>query len=368
MSSEPSRGSGAPAGTPAGAPPPPPPFELIVSPGLASWLAEERLSLAFTTYQSGGLYFLGLDAGGGIALSGCTFDRAAGLCADGGRLHLAGRSQLWRLDDALKPGGDWQGHDRLYAPRLAWVTGPLQVHDVAVDGRGRVVFVNTLFSCLALPGEGHSFLPLWRPPWISALAPEDRCHLNGLAMVEGRPAFATAVSRDDGARGWRGRRGDGGVVVAVPDGEVAAAGLSMPHSPRWHDGRLWLLEAGRGTLGRLDPARGTLEPVAFCPGIARGLALHGNFAVVGLSKPRSQRTYSGLELDEALAARDARPRCGLTVVDLRTGRAAHGLRLEGAVEEIYDVAVLPGTRRPTALGPGDEDLQRAIVPGPEAGW
>jgi uncharacterized protein (TIGR03032 family) len=260
----------------------------------------------------------------------------------------------------------WEGHDRLYVPRLAWVTGSLQVHDVALDRTGHVLFVNTLFSCLTRPSEAHSFRPLWQLPWITALAPEDRCHLNGVALIEGCPAFATAVSRDDATRGWRERRREGGVLVSVPEGEIMLAGLSMPHSPRWHRGRLWLLESGRGIFGFHDPGRATLQPVAFCPGFARGLALHGDFAVIGLSKPRSQRTYDGLELDQALAARGATGRCGLSIVDLRTGRSVHGLRLEGRVEEVYDVAILPGARRPMALGPRDEDLRRAIVPGPPA--
>jgi uncharacterized protein (TIGR03032 family) len=343
------------------------PFELLATPGLATWLAEQRISLAFTTYQSGGLYFLCLDGEGGLALSGATYDRASGMCVQGRQLYLAGRSQFWRLDELLGGTGEaWEGHERLYVPRLAWVTGPLQIHDVAIDAAGRVLFVNTLFSCLALPSEGHSFQSLWQPPWISALVPEDRCHLNGVALVEGRPAFVTTVSRDDTPRGWRERRRDGGVLVSVPEGEIALAGLSMPHSPRWHRDRLWLVESGRGIFGFLDPTRGALQPVAFCPGFARGMALHGAFAVIGLSKPRSQRTYDGLELDQALAARGVAPRCGLTIVDLCTGRMAHGLRLEGRVEEIYDVAILPDARRPTALGPWDDDLRRAIVPGPPA--
>ena len=132
------------------------------------------------------------------------------------------------------------------------------------------------------------------------------------------------------------------------------AGLSMPHSPRWHQGRLWLLDSGRGRF----------EPVAFCPGYARGLALHGDFAVVGLSKPRHNRTFSGLELDEALRARDAEPRCGLLVIDLRRGDIVHSLRLEGVVEELYDVAVLPGARRPMALGLKTDEVRRTLSVAP----
>jgi uncharacterized protein (TIGR03032 family) len=159
------------------------------------------------------------------------------------------------------------------------------------------------------------------------------------------------------------------VVVTVPGGEVVLDGLSMPHSPRWQDdddGRLWLLDSGRGQLGYLDPKRGRFERVAFCPGYARGLALHGSFAVVGLSKPRGNKTFSGLELDEALRARDAEARCGLLVVDLRTGDAVHSLRIEGVVEELYDVAVLPGARRPAALGLKTDEVRRTLSVAPPA--
>src|SRR5215212_2237771 len=330
-------------------PPSAPALELVASRQFTAWLAEQRLALACTTYQAGRLFLLGLQPDGRLALFERSFDRAMGLAAHGRQLYLSTLWQLWRFDDALEPGQAHQGHDRLYVPQLAWTTGDLDVHDVVVRADGRVVFVNTLFSCLAEPSEGHSFAPLWQPPWISRLAAEDRCHLNGLALVEGRPAFATAVSRSDAADGWRDRRHDGGVVVRVPDGEVVLAGLSMPHSPRWHQGRLWLLDSGRGRFGYIDLERGRFEPVAFCPGYARGLALHGDFAVVGLSKPRRDRAFAGLELEEALLARDAEPRCGLLVIDLRRGDAVHTLRFEGVVEELYDVAALPGTRRPMAL-------------------
>ena len=353
------RGGGGPAA-------PPPPVEFLASRGLAGWLAGQRVSLAFTTYRGGGLFLLGLDAQGRLALSEQGFDRAAGLAAHGRRLYLGTAHQLWRLDDALGPGGDWRGHDRLYAPRLAWTTGEVHTHDVAVDGRGRVMFVNALFSCLALPAAGHSFAPLWRPPWVSALAPEDRCHLNGLALADGRPAFATAAARTDTVAGWRGRRADGGVVVALPGGEVVLDGLSMPHSPRWHRGALWVLDSGRGLFGRVDPLARSFEPVCFCPGFARGLAFHGDHAIVGLSRPRSRQAYAGLELDDALASRGAEPRCGLMVVDLRAGRPVHHLWAEGGgAGEVYDVAVLPGARRPAVLGV-DRDGLRTAVPGPPA--
>jgi len=337
-----------------------PRLEITTSRQFAAWLADHRVSLAFTTYQSGKLFLIGLKPDGRLSIFERTFNRAMGLAADGPRLWLSTLFQLWRFDDVLEPGQERDGYDRLYVPMQAWTTGDIDVHDVAVDGTGRVVFVNTLFGCLATLADGYSFRPLWRPPFLSRLAAEDRCHLNGVALRDGRPAFVTAVSRSDVADGWRERRIDGGVVVDVASGAVVASGLSMPHSPRWHDGALWLLDSGNGFLCRLEPATGGLERIAFCPGYARGLAIHGRFAVVGISRAREDRTFRGLPLDEALAARDAEPRCGLLVVDLASGDVVHWLRIEGVVQELYDVAVLPRVVRPMALGFKTDEIRRTI--------
>jgi uncharacterized protein (TIGR03032 family) len=261
----------------------------------------------------------------------------------------------------LPPGrADEAGFDAVYAPHAAWVTGDLDVHDVGFGADGRPVFVNTLFGCIAAVSDGHSFRPLWRPPFLSRLAAEDRCHLNGMAMAAGRPLHATAVSRSDVADGWRDGRADGGVAIDVASGEIVAAGLSMPHSPRLHGGRLWLLNSGTGEFGHVDLVAGRFEPVAFCPGYARGLAFLGNHAVVGLSLARADRAFSGLALDGALAARGAEARCGLAVIDLASGDMAHWLRLEGAVRELYDVAALPGVRRPSAIGFRTDEIRYLI--------
>jgi uncharacterized protein (TIGR03032 family) len=248
---------------------------------------------------------------------------------------------------------------------VGYTTGDLDVHDIAVDGSGRVVFVATLFGCLATFSERSSFAPLWRPPFLSKLAAEDRCHLNGLALDGGRPRYVTAVSASDVADGWRDRRRDGGCLLEVPAGRVVTAGLSMPHSPRVYRGRVWLLNSGWGTLGGVDPGGGAFAPLAFCPGYLRGLAFCGDDAVVGLSRPRHDKTFGGLPLEGELARRGAEARCGLQVIDLRSGDVAHGLRVEGMVRELYDVAVLPGVGRPMALGFKTEEIQRTIAVGDE---
>ncbi len=326
-----------------------------------SWLAQQEVSLAFTTYRAGKLFLVGRSEDGSLSLFERTFNRCMGLCADGDTLWMSSLVQLWRFHNALDPGFTHEGYDALFGPQVAYTTGDIDVHDIAVDGQGQPIFVNTLFGCLARPSETRSFRPVWRPPFVSRLAPEDRCHLNGLAMRQGTPAYVTAVSRSDVADGWRDRRRDGGVVVDVDSGRIVADGLSMPHSPRLHDGRLWLLDSGTGYLGTVDVERGCFEPVTFCPGYARGLSFVGHHAIVGLSRPRHHDAFDGLALQDNLRQRDAEPRCGLQVIDTRTGDVVHWLRLEGLVHEMYDVAALAGVRRPMALGFVTDEIRRMLT-------
>ncbi len=331
------------------------------SPGFLEWLAAEGIGVAFTTYQTNRLFLVGRDEGGRLAAFERLLDRPMGLAATPERLWLATRFQLWRFDQVLSPGERHRGHDRLYVPRIGHVTGEIDVHDVHLLGDGgEVIFVNTLYSCLARLSDRQSFEPVWRPPFVSELVPEDRCHLNGLAVEGGRPRFATAVATSDELQGWRARRADGGVVLDVDSGEVVARGLSMPHSPRLHDGRLYVLDSGHGDFGRVDLASGRFEPLAFCPGYLRGLAFRGGLALVGLSKPRD-KTFRGLPLDGRLAEAGVEPRCALLALDLETGEVRHHLEIHGVVAELYDVAIVPETVRPMALGFKSDELRRTIT-------
>ena len=339
--------------------------DIAMTRGLPDWLAAENLSLAITAYETNRLLFVGVDEAARLALHEVEVERAMALHADPDRLVLAARHTLTVFDNVLRSGGTANGADRLFVPRVAYTTGDLDIHDAALTGGGEVVFVNTLYSCLAAPSLTHSFRPLWRPRFISRLAAEDRCHLNGLAMRDGAPAFVTATSRSDVVGGWRARRGEGGVVVDVGSGEIVTDRLSMPHSPRWRDGALWVLNSGTGEAGVVDLAGGGFEPRVFCPGFLRGLAFHGDYALVGLSRPRDD-AFSGLALDEALKARDADPWCGVQVIDLRSGDVVHWLRFFGPVTELFDVRVLEGVRRPVAAAPSHPAVDRNITIEPGA--
>jgi uncharacterized protein (TIGR03032 family) len=267
---------------------------------------------------------------------------------------LATLFQIIRFKNVLGPEQQINNlYDACYVPRELFVTGEIDAHDVGLLKDGRIVFVNTLFNCLATPSSRHSFTPLWKPPFISKIVKEDRCHLNGLAMEDGVPRYVTAVSKSDTIDGWRDRRYDGGIIIDVATGEIVIGGLSMPHSPRMYNGKLYVLNSGTGELCWVEPAPKAVDSklhlVAFCPGFVRGLGFHGKYAFVGLSKPRYER-FEGLALDKKLAETDSEPWCGVQVIDLETGAVAHWFRIDGAIGELYDVAVVGGVFRPMSLG------------------
>ncbi len=328
-----------------------------------SWLAEQKISLAFTTYQAGKIFLLGLQSDGRLSIFERTFNRSMGLWATSQTLWMSSLYQLWRFENSLTNQEVYQGYDRLYVPQIGYTTGDLDVHDLALDKEGKIIFVNTLFSCLATTSEQHSFIPLWKPAFISKLAAEDRCHLNGLAMENGHPRYVTAVGQTDVADGWRDRRQNGGCIIDVTNDKVIVSGLSMPHSPRVYKNRLWVLNSGTGYIGTVDPDNNKFEPLTFCPGYLRGLAFVNNFAIVGLSAARGNQTFSGLALDDNLLVKNAEARCGLMVIDINTGDIVHWLRITGVIQELYDVAILPGVHKPMALGFKSEEIRRTITIG-----
>lgn len=340
-------------------------FGVDTSRGFTEWLSAQKASLAITTYQVGKVIFFGVNREQRLWTYNRNIGRCLGMCADDRGFWISGDAHLHRFDNLLQPGQvDDNGCDAFYAPRFSYVTGDLDTHDIGIETNGGPVFVNTLFNCLARPSPQHSFVPVWRPPFIGELKAEDRCHLNGLAMRDGAPAIATAVSTTDTYDGWRSHRRDGGVVIDIASGDIVARGLSMPHSPRWYRDRLWVLNSGEGMFGYVDPASGRFEPVAFCPGYLRGLAFMGDYAVVGMSLPRDNKTFTGLALDDRLRERSVPPRCGLYFIELSTGAIAHALTISGIVTELYDVAVLKGVRQPAMISFAGQEIKRMISLGP----
>lgn len=328
---------------------------------LANWLLVNQVSLAISSYQTGRVYLVGVDPQGRVSFFERIFERAMGLVGNAQRIYLGGLYQLWRFENVLRSNEIIHGQfDKCYVPRNAQTIGDLDIHELGICKDGRVVFINTKYSCLAELSQTHSFKAIWKPKFISKLAPEDRCHLNGLAMVDGRPKYVTAVSRSDTVDGWRERRMNGGMVIDIETDEVICEGLSMPHSPRWANGRLWVLNAGTGHLGWVDLEKKAFVPLTFFPGFLRGLSIIGNVAAVGLSKPRNQR-FEGLRLDEELRARDSEAWCGVQIVSLNNGDVGNWIRFDGDISEIFDVCFLPNVRNPMMIGLRTTEIRDLIT-------
>jgi len=341
--------------------------QISVSRGFGNWLIRNNCSLAFSSYQTGQLFLVGMLPNGQVSFHQQNYVRAMGLHATPQRLYVGSLFQIWRLENVLAPHERANEHfDRLYVPRNAQTTGDIDVHELNVDKAGRVIFVNTKFSCIATMSVTHGFRPLWKPPFISRLAAEDRCHLNGLAMEDGAPAYVTAVSRSDMINGWRDRRHEGGVLIDVRDNRIVTDQLSMPHSPRVTADGIYLLDSGRGQIARVDPKSGEKTDIAFCPGFLRGLAIHNGYAIATVSLPRDG-AFAGLQLQDELKKRDGEPWCGVCIVDLRSGDLVEWIRLNGAIKELFDVTVIPEVRCPMALGVQSADIHSLISFDPEFG-
>jgi uncharacterized protein (TIGR03032 family) len=247
-----------------------------------------------------------------------------------------------------------------YVPRIAYFVGEVDCHDVGITKSNDIVFISTKYNCIATLSNTQSFKVLWKPFFISKLVPEDRCHMNGMAMHEGEVRYVTAVCRSDTIDGWRDRRADGGIVMDVKKNTVICEGLSMPHSPRYYKGKLWILNSGTGELGWIDEANKKFNALTFCPGFVRGLAFIGDFAFVGLSRPRYER-FEGLPLDQALKQRDSEPWTGVQVINLITGACVHWFRMDGPVAELYDVELLPQVRCAKSVGFATSEAQSLIT-------
>ncbi len=339
-----------------------PPVRYSMSGGFVAFLQRNNIALALTSYQSGRLYLLSRNPKGGLMVNEQNFRKAMGLCVSDGAIFLATLGSIMRLENILRPG-QWinETFTQCYVPRTIHFTGVLDAHDVAVTATEGVIFVNTMHNCVATVSRAHSFRPVWRPPFISSLVAEDRCHLNGLAVEDGQLRYVTAVSRSDTVDGWRDRRQDGGVVIDTHTNEIVCDGLSMPHSPRSHRGELYVLNSGTGELGRIDRREKSFVPLAFCPGFVRGLSFHGRYAIVGLSRPRYER-FEGLALDQRLREAESTPWTGVQIIDLETRHCVQWFRIDGPVAELYDTAVLPGVICAKSIAfPGDEPLNLITV-------
>ena len=300
------------------------------------------------------------------------FRKAMGICVpDPDTILLATLFQIIKFRNVLEPGQQINNvFDACYVPREVFITGELDVHDIGQLADGRIVFVNTLYNCLATPSARHSFTPIWKPPFISKIVKEDRCHLNGLAMAGRRAALRhrgeqvrhhRRLARPARRRRHRHRRGDGrDRDRRAVDAAFAAALSRQAVGAQLRHRRARLDRARR--LGRRLPSS-TCSPSA--PASCAGSPFTASMPSSACPSPATSAS-KGWRSTRKLAAADSEPWCGVQVIDLDTGACAHWFRIDGPVAELYDVGVVPGAVRPMSLGFASSEILELITHDPYA--
>lgn len=360
------------------------PLRSVHTSNLPAILKQLGISLWVSTYQAGKLVVLRAE-GDVLNTHFRMFDKPMGLAIEPTRnvptrLAMGTAMQVWefhnvpaactRLDSARDATDELPArlasphpHDACFLPRVAHWTGDIDVHEMAwvnappspspEDENSDLIFINTRFSCLSRRSAMHSFEPVWRPAFIKSYLPGDCCHLNGMAVADGQVRYVTALGETEQPGGWRNNKVDGGLLIDVASGEVVSRGLSMPHSPRIYNGKLYVLHSGTGGFGTIDPATGKYESIIELPGFTRGLSFAGPLAFIGLSQVRESAVFGGVPIAEANL--DERV-CGVWVVNLETGQTVAFVKFEDAVQEIFSVEVMHGSTYPELVNEDRELL------------
>ncbi len=323
------------------------------------------ISLMLSTYQSGKVIMLCAQDGRLTQLLR-DFDRPMGIASNGDQLALALRLNvvIFRNDAGLAKTYPKQQdtYDSLYFPVATNKTDFIDTHDLFFSKHG-LIAVNTAFSCLVQIDGTFSFKLVWKPGFISDLQNEDRCHLNGMAIDEqGEVRYVTAFGETDIAEGWRENKLDGGVLIDVQKNTTIVSGLAMPHSPRIHQGQLYVLSSASEELLMINTEQGTTELIVKLEGFIRGLTFYGDYAFIGTSKLRKTHTFSDLPIAQKEI------NAGVHIVNLKTKSKVGEILYDDDVEEIYDVHVLPGKLRPNILNIPMSERYRAIITPGGAQW
>ncbi|WP_414568799.1 TIGR03032 family protein [Nostoc sp. CCY 9925] len=331
-----------------------------ISDSFVSWMSQAKGAIALTTYQANKVALIAWN-GQQVTLLMRQFPKPMGLAVGEQCLALATKEEVYIFANAPQLANSYlEGqpgcYDTLYLPRVVYFTGDLNTHDL-LFGQDTLWLVNTRFSCLATLSNQFNFIPHWQPKFISQLVREDRCHLNGLALVNGQPKYVTALGETDVVGGWRANKATGGILIDVENNETLLRGLSMPHSSYWHQGYLWLLNSGRGELWRVNPQTLEHDVVCVLPGFLRGLTCVGTYALVGLCQIRERHIFGNLPVQE----RFGQLLCGVAIIDLQNGQTVGMLEFLAGCQELYAVQFLPGVFRPNILNAERAEIRQAFT-------
>jgi uncharacterized protein (TIGR03032 family) len=336
-----------------------PAFSCSYSKNIPSLLRTLNCSLAISTYQAGKVILISPDMEDKLVQLPRNFDKAMGISIHGKRMAVATRDKVHVLanNPDLAPSYPKKTgrYDAIFLPRTTYYTGMVDMHDIHLTS-SKLYAINTSFSCLVELNDNYSWNPIWKPAQIDALASEDRCHLNGLAVDEDEnPAYATSLGNGNTLQSWRKMIPGGGRLYDLQADKTLLKDLQMPHSPRIYSQRLFFLESARGLVQEFDRRKNRVSTIAQIPAFLRGLAIYKDFIFVGKSQLRStSKIFNQLEL----AKNDIVP--GVTIIHLPSGKIVGDINYLSSVEEIYDIQVLPGTLRPNVINPSSDITPLAI--------
>lgn len=313
--------------------------------------------LVLSTYQAGKVIFL-VSNGEKIFQMPRHFKKPMGITSKDDYLAVASLNEVDVFSDNPRMAKNYPRrrgfYKSMYLPRAKYYTGELDIHDILWYNDG-LVAVNTRFSCLAQIGPNYGFYPIWQPPFISELMPEDRCHLNGLCLENGQPRYVSALSTTDTREGWRKNIAETGVIMDVTTGQVILDKLPMPHSPRLYGNDLYVLLSATGQLMKWDLENDTISTIDL-DGFVRGMAEYQDYLFIGTSEIRkTSKTFSQLPISKQKTS------AGFKVVYKPTNAILGQLEYLTDVHEIYDIQVLPQSSIPGLVTTHDEIHQLAIV-------
>jgi uncharacterized protein (TIGR03032 family) len=320
-----------------------------------------QCTLALSTYQAGKLVFLSAKDENYLVQLPRTFDKPMGIAEseDKQKIALACKEEVILLANSPELARHYpkkpDHYDALYLPRLTYHTGGMDIHDIRFGKDGRLFAVNTLFSSIVELEEDYNFRPHWKPWFIDRLVSEDRCHLNGMVMVDGLPKYATAFNQGNTHQSWRDNLLDAGVLMDIESNTVITDGLAMPHSPRIFNDHLYLLQSASGELTRVDIKSGNSETILQYDGFLRGMDLYMDYLFIGISKLR-KNSSTFAKLPFANKAQHS----GILIVHLPTGSIAGQIEYLSSVDEIYDIHILADKVRPNILNTIKNDHKLAV--------
>ncbi len=325
-----------------------------------------KSTIAISTYQAGKVVFISSNGPNQLIQLPRNFTKAMGLALNGNRMAVATKDEVVILARSKGLAASYpsnpRAYDWLYVPRATFYTGEIDIHDMEWGQEG-LYAVNTRFSCISIIDDEFSFRPIWKPNFVSDLTPDDRCHLNGMAMENGRPKYLTALGRSDQQKAWRSSVLNGGLLIDYQTHEIINDTLPMPHSPRLVNGKLYMLLSATGEVISMDPNSGKYDVIDRLDGFVRGLDIVGDYMFVGLSKLRQN---SSVFRDLPIAQKALFS--GVVIIHIPTGAQIGNIRYNASVEEIYDIKMVPDALRPGILNTEKEDFRDALSTPSDTYW